>query len=143
MEVDFPKTCNLFSATLFVADVPALAVQDDDVFNCTDCLSSFRSQQMLSTHRYNVHNYVNPMRLRVYSTACVRCETEFHSKERMFHHIDGRGGRSNDCSTYYLESVDPMSHEAYVEQRRVDRKLSDKNKSTKALLVPPVKIVLI
>ena len=61
----------------------------------------------------------------------------------MFHHIDGRGGRSNDCSTYYVESVDPMSQEAYVEQRRVDRKLSAKSKSAKALLVPPVKIVLI
>ena len=64
------KACGVMFAALCKAPAPLPGNDDDEIFACTDCSAVFRSRQRLFTHKFNVHHYVNHMRLRVYTSLC-------------------------------------------------------------------------
>ncbi len=111
------------------ADAPPAAV-----FSCEICNFTCFSLQQLASHRFDVHEYVKPVRLRIVSPTCLKCGTNFHTRRRLFRHLSRRPTK-NICASAY-ESVCPMTRAELKEPDEAEP-VSDK----RAFLPPPVKSV--
>ena len=76
------------------------------VITCDKCSYTCESNQQLLTHMFHQHEYRNPIQLRMKTTACLRCKTEYHSRHRLYRHISNRQSK-NKCFSFYME-LEPM-----------------------------------
>ena len=68
--------------------------------SCDECGFSCCSFQQLTSHKFNIHGYVNPLRLRISDPTCISCGTNFHTRHRLFRHLTSRPTK-NKCSGAY------------------------------------------
>ena len=66
-------------------------------------------KQQLLTHMCKLHSYRNPIHYRMKSTICIRCNKQYHSRQRLFKHLTNRQLK-NKCFDHY-SLLDPMTSE--------------------------------
>ena len=105
---------------------------------CTLCNKTFPTKVQHASHNVKKHDYINPLRLRIYGTSCLCCSVEFHTKFRLFKHLSHSRNR-NKCAAFYTDTVSPMEVSEYKSiQRSFTQDLKDN------LLRPPaIKISLV
>ena len=67
------------------------------------------------------------------STTCINCNTEFHSRHRLFRHLTNRPAK-NKCASAY-DDIEPMS---FDELKEFEAKIPPVDR--KAFPPPPVKL---
>ena len=75
----------------------------------------------MKSHQFDVHEYVNPLRLRLYGTCCLSCNTEFHSRHRLYRHL-AHPRNEHKCAKFYVEQIEPVEFQTYRELQRLERK---------------------
>ena len=76
------------------------------VISCEKCSVTCASNQQLFTHMFHNPDYRNPIQLRMKTTKCLRCKTEYHSRHRLYRHLSNRRAK-NKCFSHYME-LEPM-----------------------------------
>ena len=111
-----------------------------NTFGCEFCDVTFGTKHQMRSHMFDKHDYVNPLRLRAYTTMCLHCNTEFHTSVKLCGHLMRNTKHTAECAKWYMDSIDPMSVEMYRAKAAKDR-VSAKS-SSKLLPKPPVKIIM-
>ena len=86
----------------------------------------------------NVHKFYNPMYVRISSTLCLSCSTEFYSYKRISKHLVQRSDK-NRCHPFYLANVDPIEQSDLMDALQ-SRLTFDRLLDKKLVAPPPVKI---
>ena len=114
--INNPKSwLRCFKTVLFLKSLPTCpnvrasqGAASIDEFHCSFCVRSFQSIQQLRSHQFKMHGYVNPLRLKILNSKCLHCNTEFHSKLRLFKHLT-TNKQSFPCKLHYLQAVPSIS----------------------------------
>ena len=85
------------------ADVPSGPI---DPHVCIYCDKESPSNAALFSHSRHEHGYINPIRLRIISTACEVCFAEFHTCSRLLKHV-----QSSSCKSSYLDFPIPADED--------------------------------
>ena len=101
--------------------------------HCGQCEFSCSTIQQLYSHKFNLHGYVNPIRLRMKSSICVACNVQFHSRGRLLRHLTNRPAKNKCVSSY--DDISPISLEELKEIEKSTPKVD-----RKTYLAPPVKL---
>ena len=104
-------------------------------FPCDNCDNTFSSLATLRTHQAKKHQRFNPIRLRVISSVCVCCATDFHTVYRAFRHIAYMSEKSR-C--HYLAHMDPHPIEVVRKATKDSEVEGDKQ-----FTVPSIKVHLV
>jgi len=75
-------------------------------FPCELCDRAFQSRASLASHMYRCHGVKNEIRRFMRETHCLACLMQFHSRERLFHHLSVSQAR---CRGWYYARVQPLS----------------------------------
>ena len=133
----FRKACLSFRGKICLrsqaTDSSTAAAVPLGVLTCDKCSFACFSVQQLASHSFDVHDYVNPLRLRIQTPLCLHCGTDFHSRRRLFRHLSRRPTK-NKCANAY-ESLCPMTKD---ELKELDK--SEPVVDKRAFLPPPVKL---
>ena len=100
---------------------------------CDQCDFACASIQQLYSHKFDLHGYVNPIRLRMKSSVCIACNIQFHSRARLFRHLTNRPAKNKCAASYH--GIAPMSIE---ELKELEKSIPKVDK--KSYLAPPVKL---
>ena len=76
-------------------DVLQVAVPND--FICNICSMSFELHASLMTHNHKIHQYRNPIRIRITGTQCLKCASQFFTRKRVLQHVAFRSKLCRAC----------------------------------------------
>ena len=88
------------------AAAPPAPADPAAISSCEKCSFTCDSNQQFFTHMFHNHDYRNPIQLRMKSSKCLRCKTEYHSGHRLYSHLSNRQTK-NKCFSHYME-LEPM-----------------------------------
>ena len=89
-----------------------LGIEVQSEFVCVVCDKIFPSKVQLASHNVKLHDYVNPLRLHIFTTQCLHCRFDYHSKFRLFNHLE-HVRNCGKCAAFYMSEISSMSTQEY------------------------------
>ena len=125
---------NIYNIVVRYYDVDRVDQTNKNI-SCDQCPFTCTNAQQLLSHIFNLHEYRNPIHLRMRSTCCLSCDTEFHARHRLYRHLTKRPLKNKKKSAYMELEPMPLAELEAIEAAcpTVD---------TKAFPPPPVKFCL-
>lgn len=78
--------------------------------SCQHCPAEFQTKQTLASHLFRSHNVARDARRWAYSTQCICCMKEHHSRDRIVKHLMPRSaGEGSPCLALLRANVAPMT----------------------------------
>ena len=67
-----------------------------------------------------MHGYRNELHFCVKEVTCLCCNVVFHCRQRVFRHLNRKGG-VNNCARFYRENITPMTADELMQVEAVQK----------------------